>query len=323
MRRQLLEILQCPSCSQSDWRLKSLMEDDREVRWGSLICQACRHVFPINNGILDCLVGSHPWIESARRSYNRSKFSTANKWSPGQLARREHLENTYTSDSRANFAQLIGRLPAGDGWALDLGAGTGWTTSQLSAMGYKGIALDISTDNKLELGECFFDANIYFDRILADMNRLPFKTRSLSLAAASAALHHSYDLKGAVREISRALVSGGRLELANEPVKGLAEAFLPRPAIEDEDVKESSFSLAAWRNALRLAGFKSTVYFPRSIRLRLEKKDFNPRHKFLFTANLASKLAGSAPGLLFGGISLKLGHLLFGLPLSLSARKIK
>lgn len=323
MRRQLLEILQCPSCSQSDWRLESLMENDREVRRGSVVCQACRHVFPINNGILDCLVGAHPWIESARRSYQRSKFSTANKWSPEQLARREHLESTYTSDSRINFAQLIDRLPPGDGWALDLGAGTGWTTSRIAALGYRGIALDISADNKLELGECFFDRNIYFDRILADMNRLPFKTRSLSLAAASAAIHHSYDLKGAVREISRTLTPGGRLELANEPVKGLAEAFLPRPAIEDEDVKESSYSLAAWRNALNISGLESTVYFPQSIRLRLEKKDFNPRHKFLFAATLVSKLAGSAPGLLFGSLSLKLGHLLFGLPLSLSARKVK
>ncbi|MDO9391025.1 MAG: methyltransferase domain-containing protein [bacterium] len=323
MRRQLLEILQCPSCRQSDWQLELLKEDGREIRQGSVVCLACRNIYPINNGILDCLVGSHPWIASAQRSYHRSKFSTANKWSPGQLARREHLESTYTSDSRINFAQLMDRLPAGDGWALDLGAGTGWTTSQIAALGYRGIALDISSDNKLELGECFFDPNIYFDRILADMNRLPFKTQSLSLASASAALHHSYDLSGAVREISRTLVPGGRLELANEPVKGLAEAFGSGPGIEDEDVKEATYSLAAWKRALAGCGFKSTVYFPQSIQMRLEKNNFNPRHKFLIAARVVSGLARTAPGLLFGGLSLKLGHLLFGLPLSLSARKMK
>ncbi|MDO9027146.1 MAG: methyltransferase domain-containing protein [bacterium] len=323
MRRQLLEILQCPSCRQSDWQLQSLKEDGREIRQGSVVCLACRNSYPINNGILDCLVGSHPWITSAQRSYRRSKVSTANKWSPGQLARREHLENTYTGDSRANFTQLIDRLPAGDGWALDLGAGTGWTTSLIAALGYRGIALDISTDNKLELGECFFDSDIYFDRILADMNRLPFKTQSLSLAAASAALHHSYDLKGAVQEISRTLVPGGRLELANEPVKGLAEAFGPGPGIENEDVKEATYSLAAWQRVLAGCGFKSRVYFPRCIQMRLEKNNFNPRHKFFITARAVSGLAISFPGLLFGGLSLKLGHLLFGLPLSLSARKVK
>ncbi|MBI5804734.1 methyltransferase domain-containing protein [candidate division TA06 bacterium] len=323
MRRQLLEILQCPSCRKSDWRLESLKEDGREIRRGSVVCLVCRNIYPINNGILDCLVRSHPWIESAQRSYRRSKVSTADKWSREQLARREHLENTYTSDSRINFAQLIDRLPAGGGWALDLGAGTGWTTSRIAALGYKGIALDISTDNKLELGECFFSPNIYFDRILADMNRLPFKTQSLSLTAASAALHHSYDLSGAVREISRTLIPGGRLELANEPVKGLAEAFLPKPAIEDEDVKEASYSLAAWRGVLASCGFESRVFFPQSIQMRLEKNNFNPRHKFLVAARAVSGLARSAPGLLFGGLSLKLGHLLFGLPLSLSARKVK
>lgn len=323
MRRQLLEILQCPSCCQSDWQLHSLREDGREIRQGSVVCLACRNVYPINHGILDCLVGPHPWITSAQRSYCRSKVSTANKWSPGQLARREHLERTYTSDSRINFAQLIDRLPAGEGWALDLGAGTGWTTSQIAALGYRGIALDISADNKLELGECFFDPNIYFDRILADMNRLPFKTQSLSLAAASAALHHSYDLSGAVQEISRTLAPGGRLELANEPVKGLAEAFGPGPGIEDEDVKEATYSLAAWQRVLAGCGFKSRVYFPQSIQMRLEKSNFNSRHKFFIAARAVSGLARTAPGLLFGGLSLKLGHLLFGLPLSLSARKMK
>ena len=323
MRPELLEILQCPNCRQSDWRLKSLEEDSREIRQGVLTCAGCQKKYPINNGILDCLVTSHSWITSARRSYHRSKISTTRKWGPGQLARREHLEDTYTSDSRINFAQLIKRLPAGEGWALDLGAGTGWTTSQIAALGYRGIALDISADGKLELGECFFDSNTYFDRILADMNRLPFKAQSLSLAAASAALHHSYDLSGAVREISRTLVPGGRLELANEPVKGLAEAFLPKPGIEDEDVKEASYSLSAWRGVLTSCGFESRVCFPRSIQMRLEKNNFNPRHKFLIAARAVSGLARSAPELLFGDFSLKLGHLLFGLPLSLSARKIK
>ncbi|MBI4726214.1 methyltransferase domain-containing protein [candidate division TA06 bacterium] len=323
MRPELLEILQCPGCRQSNWRLKSLKEDNREIRRGALTCAGCQSIYSINNGILDCLVGGHPWIESAQRSYRRSKTTTAQKWSPEQLARRKHLENTYTSDSRANFAQLIKRLPAGEGWALDMGAGTGWTTAQIAALGYRSIALDISADNKLELGECFFDRNIYFDRILADMNRLPFKAGSLSLAAASAVLHHSYDLSGAVREISRTLVPNGRLELANEPVKGLAEAFLSRPGNIDEDVKEASYSLSTWRALLLRYGLENRIYFPQSIQLRLAKNNFNPRHKFFIAARAVSGLARSAPGLLFGGFSLKLGHALFGLPLSLSARKMK
>jgi uncharacterized protein YbaR (Trm112 family)/SAM-dependent methyltransferase len=323
MRKELLEILECPGCRQSNWRLRSLKQDSREIRAGNLTCQGCLNVYPINDGILDCLVTSHPWIESARRSYRRSKASMTEKWNPGQLARREHLENTYTSDSRANFAQLIKRLPAGKGWALDLGAGTGWTTSQIAVLGYKSIALDISADNKLELGECFFNSNIYFDRILADMNRLPFKAKSLSLAAASAALHHSHDLCGAVREISRTLAPGGRLELVNEPVKGLAEAFLPKPGIEEEDVKEASYSLSTWRGILSRSGFETRIFFPQSIQMRLEKNNFNPRHKFHSAARAVSVLARSASGPLFGDFSLKLGHMLFGLPLSLSARKIK
>lgn len=323
MRPELLQILQCPGCLQSKWKLESFKKDSWEVRQGRLRCLGCRNIYPIDNGILDCLTARHPWVESAQRSYRQSKVSNAQKWSPGQLARREHLEKTYTSDSRANFDQLIERLPKGKGWALDLGAGTGWTTSRLAALGYRSIALDISADNKLELGECFFDRNVYFDRILADMNRLPFKAGSLSLSSASAALHHSYNLKGAVSEISRTLAPGGRLELANEPVKGLVEAFLPKPGDEDEDVKEASYSLSTWRNILSRSGFESRVYFPQSIQTRLENNDFNPRHKFFAVARAVSGLARLLPKLLFGSFSLKLGHILLGLPLSLSARKVK
>ncbi|MDP2806536.1 MAG: Trm112 family protein, partial [bacterium] len=61
MRPELLEILQCPNCRQSRWQLKSLKEDSREIRQGSVSCRACRNIYPINNGILDCLVGAHPW----------------------------------------------------------------------------------------------------------------------------------------------------------------------------------------------------------------------------------------------------------------------
>lgn len=323
MRPELLQILQCPGCLQSRWKLESFKKDSREIRQGRLNCLGCSNIYPIDRGILDCLIARHPWIESAQRSYLRSKVSTDRKWGPGQLARREHLERTYTSDSRANFDQLIERLPNGDGWALDLGAGTGWTTSRLAALGYRSIALDISADNKLELGECFFDRNVYFDRILADMNRLPFKAGSFSLSSASAALHHSYDLKGAAREISRTLVPGGRLELANEPVKGLAEAFFPKPGDEDEDVKEASYSLSTWRKILSSSGFESRVYFPRSIQTRLGKNDFNPRHKFFAVARAVSALSRLFPKLAFGGFSLKMGHILLGLPLSLSARKVR
>jgi ubiquinone/menaquinone biosynthesis C-methylase UbiE/uncharacterized protein YbaR (Trm112 family) len=323
MRRELMEILQCPGCGQSRWRLSPLEEDGREIRRGTLTCLGCHRNYPIDRGILDCLITGHPWVVSARRSYHRAKVSSAKKWRPEQLARREHLENTYTSDSQANFSQLIKRLPAGNGWALDLGAGTGWTTSQIAARGYRGIALDISADNKLELGESFFDHDIFFDRVLADMNRLPFQDRSLSLATASAALHHSYDPNGAVAEINRTLDPAGRLELANEPVKGLAEAFLPKPGDQDEDVKEASYSLSTWRSMLSGSGFESRIYFPQSIRERLEKEGFNPRHKFFILARAVAILSRSAPELVFSKLSLRLGHILFGLPLSLSARKTK
>jgi uncharacterized protein YbaR (Trm112 family)/SAM-dependent methyltransferase len=324
MRRDILDILQCPVCG-GGLKLKASQENSLEIRQGELKCLECGKGFPVIDGMIDLMTDLHPWVGKSRTAYRRSKKTMTGSWTAAELARLVHLDRTYVDDSQTNYRQLLSRLPAGGKWAVDLGAGTCWSTAALAGKGFRCVAVDISPDNKLELGETFMAGGVYFDRILADMNRLPFRDRTFGLAVASAALHHSYSLEAAIGEVSRVLESGGRLELANEPVKGLAESFLSREHGfgSGEQVPEKSYSLSRWLQILEQKGFSPRIYFPDSIRNRLLISGFDRTHKFQGLAALFSIMAHSVPGLVFNEPVLRTGHFLLGLPLSLSGTKEK
>lgn len=55
MRDDLLELICCPDC-RGDLRLEGATRDEaKEIRSGRLVCAACGHVFPIDDGIPNLL----------------------------------------------------------------------------------------------------------------------------------------------------------------------------------------------------------------------------------------------------------------------------
>ena len=54
MKRDLMEILCCPVCK-GDLELKVKREDEKEIVEGELICNACSHSYPIEDGIPNLL----------------------------------------------------------------------------------------------------------------------------------------------------------------------------------------------------------------------------------------------------------------------------
>ncbi len=325
MRTELVGILKCLRCGAEGLQLKNAEHDGREVASGSVACRRCGLEYKIIDGILDALVFPDPTVAAAREAYRRSKSSRIER-SPEDLARRGHLDREYLKDSEANFSQMLEGLGTSDGWALDIGAGTGWTTAGVARKGYRAVALDISADHKLELAKHHFGPGLYFDRVLADMNHLPFRDSSFSLAFSSASLHHSRDLRISLNEISRATALGGRLELINEPVLGILERFLPgRGHLEAEDgVLENHYSYSVWTKTLKGAGFDGRAKFPENIASRLASGDFSKRHKFF---RIAKALAGlwsiQVARVLQKKVLFRPGMILLGLPLCYSGRKIR
>ncbi|MDQ7797315.1 MAG: methyltransferase domain-containing protein [Candidatus Edwardsbacteria bacterium] len=291
MRPALIEILKCLKCGADDLHLIVKSKDDLEITKGLLSCRRCGLTYLIKDGVLNCLVFADPSISAARRAYRRSK-EVLGDTPPEMLARRGHMNSAYRQDTEANCRELLFRLDPGQGWALDVGAGTCWTTAGLAGRGYRAVAIDISADNKLELGCQHFDKDVYFDRVLADVNQLPFNNEVFSLAFASAALHHSRDLDSSLAEISRTMASRARLEIINEPVRGLAEAFQKNTGQLEgpEGIVEKHYGISTWIGSLERSGFKGRCRFPANIRERLTADSFTGRHKFHYLAGFIAKL---------------------------------
>lgn len=323
MRPALVEIIKCLKCGADDLHLTVKSKDAYEITQGLLSCRRCGLTYSIKDGILNCLVFSDPLVLAARRVYEKSKKTVEGR-SPQALARREHLEGNYRHDTEANYRELLLRLDAGNGWALDIGAGTCWTTAGLAGRGYRAVAIDISADNKLELGRQHFDTDLYFDRMLADVNHLPFNNEVFSLAFASAALHHSRDLDLSLTQVSGTMKSRGRLEIINEPVRGLAEAFQRNAGHLEgpEDVIEKHYGIRTWMKALEKAGFSGRYIFPANIRQRLATGGFTGRHKFHYLARFATKIYKfQRTIIILERILFYFGMHLFGLPLIYTGEK--
>jgi len=83
---------------------------------------------------------------------------------------------------------------------LDLGAGCGWLTYRLSALGHDGIAVDINSDGEDGLGAA---GRLGCRSILADFDRLPLSDRQADLAIFNGSFHYSTDYRRTLRETFR------------------------------------------------------------------------------------------------------------------------
>lgn len=325
MRLSIIDILKCLNCGGTDFRLTSQKHDEYEIICGKIECNNCKGIYKIQNGILDALTLIDPEVNLARACYRESKAKGFDsKISPQKMALRSHLDTDYVKDTTINFKDLIDRVGSGKGWALDIGAGTCWTTAGLAGKGYRCVAIDISTDNKLELGKYHFNTEVYFDRVLADINHLPFKEGAFSLAFSSAVLHHSSDMYLSLNEISRTLIANGRLELINEPVKGLLESFNSRAGrLEGPDgVIEKHYGIPKWMHYIKQGGFSGRYLFPESIRQRLKYGGFNKKQKFYPLTLFISALYNAGLGkYIFEKLLFHPGMYLLGLTLIYSGYK--
>jgi len=100
-------------------------------------------------------------------------------------------------------------------------------------------------------------------RLLADMNDLPFLSGSLDLLIYSATLHHSSDLKQALREAGRILKPGGRAIVINEPVAGRFKRFGGTMEHDRaEDIHEDEVRCEEWRRAIQESALTADHFVP-------------------------------------------------------------
>jgi SAM-dependent methyltransferase len=115
--------------------------------------------------------------------------------------------DTYWRFHRERFFELI---PPPGALTLDVGCGEGRVTRDLKALGHRVISLDASPTMVTAAREADPDG----DYRLADAAALPLDDACADLVVAFMSLQDVDDMPGAVHEIARVLVPGGRACLA-------------------------------------------------------------------------------------------------------------
>lgn len=100
---------------------------------------------------------------------------------------------------------------------LDLGAGTGWLSHRLSALGHDAVAVDAIDDEADGLGATRHYAT-EFAVVHADFNALPFAPGQFDLVVFNGSLHYATDTAATLENAYRQLAPGGVLAVMDSPM---------------------------------------------------------------------------------------------------------
>jgi SAM-dependent methyltransferase len=105
-----------------------------------------------------------------------------------------------------------------DTWRIvDIGAGCGWLSHRLTALGHRVAAVDRLDDEVDGLAACRHYP-VSFAAVRADFDALPFAPAQFDLAVFNASLHYSPDPAATLAEAQRALAPGGAVAVIDSPM---------------------------------------------------------------------------------------------------------
>jgi SAM-dependent methyltransferase/uncharacterized protein YbaR (Trm112 family) len=278
MRQQLTDLIICPECRGIDFEFENKEEVGNDIREGQIICQACKACYTIKNGIIflhDKLSNTaNEEIKAIQEEIDGLKEEMAfrnDDWllnfpdnnKIGVDIRTDKMIRIISDNALSALKEFI---PSKGVKILEIGAANCWLTSRLAECNYC-VALDIfiSYPQGLEAGDIFIkNKDIYFERVCADMLKLPFRQEIFDIVVISSSLHHSSDLPRTLEEIGRVLKQDGRLILLGEPSHGLIGSKERLRVNEDCDhgINELRYSINEWKNAFIKAGFEVKIYLP-------------------------------------------------------------
>lgn len=164
------------------------------------------------------------------------------------------------------FGAVLCLLPPAPARVLDLGCGTGWTSTFLARSGYEVVGLDISADMvaaaEAERARLGLD-NLRF--VAGDYEAAGFDSE-FDAALFFDSLHHAEDEVAALRVAFKALRPGG-VCVTSEPGVGHAETDHAVEAKETFGVTERDMEPARIWRAARAAGFRAHRVLPHTYAL--------------------------------------------------------
>jgi 2-polyprenyl-3-methyl-5-hydroxy-6-metoxy-1,4-benzoquinol methylase len=153
-----------------------------------------------------------------------------------------------------DIAAVFTLLPKPPARILDLGCGSGWTSSFYAKGGYEVVGVDISPDAVKAAKKHFKDVpNLTFKA--GDYDELSF-SNEFDAVVFFDSLHHAEEECEALKTAYKALKPGGVL-IANEPGVGHSKTQKSLDAVAKYGVNERDMPPKLLRPQLREAGFKS------------------------------------------------------------------
>jgi SAM-dependent methyltransferase len=281
----LLPFLSCVACRRQELTLTATEYSPREIRHGDVRCGGCGAGYPILSGVLQAVGNGRESIRREQRAireivigHERPPSICDDAWLlslpyPTTMGTNRHVLEMMLRDGR-NFETFVEPNISKIGpRVLDLGAGTCWSTARLAGRGLDCVAVDIALEKYagLESADVLIEhGGWFFERVQADMSRLPFVDGTFDGVVACAALHHAEELQEVLLECSRVLTPGGTLLLSNEPNRRLfARGYKGQAADRAKGFNEHTYNILTWIKALRRAGFWPTLVMPTAIEERL------------------------------------------------------
>ena len=207
----------CPECR------TDLVETGAE----RFACARCGRVFDRRGGVWRFLTEARGTrLESFVRQYRLVREREGRRPSAPDYYRR--LPTVAPGDPHARdwqvrretYHHLLGHVLAAGALpvhVLDLGAGSGWLSHRLTALGHRAVAVDAIDDEVDGLGA----ARHYptdFASVQADFDALPFAPGQFDLVVFNGSLHYAADIAATLERAHRALAPGGALVVMDSPM---------------------------------------------------------------------------------------------------------
>jgi SAM-dependent methyltransferase len=277
VRKDILAYIRCPICHSTDFDVATLERDEREIREGQLICLGCDHRHPIHKGIVNLLPNPNSVIQSEQQGWVELLGET-HEGLVETMLQLPYLEDDIWVTTYENFDQAMSKVNLAGKRVLDIGAGRCWSTRRIAIMGASyAMAIDILVERfiGLETANIYLEHDgLFFERVLGDMNNLPVQPGTFDIVFMTSTLHHSSDLVDTMRQVAASLASGGMAIVINEPVRSLFQSKeLTGCAEIEHGINEHVYTVFEYLWAVRRAGLKSKLFFPRSVSRGLDRNE--------------------------------------------------
>ena len=208
----------CPECG------RDLLGAAQE---GGAVCVPCGRVFALRGGVWRFLTEArHARLEPFLRQYRAVRAQEGLRSVAADYYRR--LPSVSPDDPRAGdwqirretYHHLLGHVLAAGPLplhVLDLGAGSGWLSHRLSALGHRAVAVDVLDDEVDGLGAArYYETG--FPVVQADFDALPFPPGQFDLVVFNGSLHYAPDMAATLERAHRMLAPGGALVVMDSPM---------------------------------------------------------------------------------------------------------